>query len=110
MKQTRLEKAVGTQLFNQLLPLYKEVKQTRDIHKILLFKSFIARIMHVQYEYDEYGKKCWATLEDYFRDVILYNSSNAPLSNNTPLKYILHLAENEGAYKYKLKRDLRKTL
>ena len=50
MKQVRLERAVPKHIFEQLIQLYKEVKRTRDIHKILAFKSFIARMLEVQWD------------------------------------------------------------
>lgn len=109
MKHIRLEKAVGKITFEQLLQLYKEVKKTRDIHKILLFKSFITRMMDAQWEYDEDGMKRWATIDQYTSQVIM-NKNSYPCGVATPLKFILHVCEYEAAYGYKLKRDLRKTL
>lgn len=108
MKHIRLEKAVEKITFEQLIQLYKEVKKTRDIHKILLFKSFIARMMELQWEYDEDGRKVWATIDQFTSQVIM-NKNSYPCGVVTPLKFILHVCEYEEAYGYKIERDLRKT-
>ena len=108
MKQVRLERAVPKHTFEQLIQLYKEVKRTRDIHKILAFKSFIARMLEVQWDYDKNGRKKWATVEQYTTEFIM-NKNSYSYETNTPLKFIVHMAENEHAYGYKIERDLRKT-
>ena len=109
MKHIRLEKVVEKITFEQLIQLYKEVKKTRDIHKILLFKSFIKRMMDAQWEYDENGRKIWATIDQFTSEVVM-NKNSYPYGVTTPLKFILHICEHEYAYGYKLERDLRRTL
>ena len=103
MKEIRLQQTIeDNYTFEYLLQLYKDVKKTRNIHKILVFKSFIARVMEAQWEYDENGRKAWASLEAYIKNVIMREPNS--------LNYLLRLAENEHPFGYKLKRDLRKTL
>ena len=103
MKETRLEKTMHNEnAYKYIFQLYKETKKTRDIHKILAFKSFIARIRDAQWEYDELGRKIWADLDLFVTDVIMKQSN--------PLKFIINMVEQEHAYGYNIKRDLRRTL
>ena len=102
MKGIRLQELFKNKYaYEYILQIYREAKRTRDIHKILVFKSFIARIMDAQWEYDEDGRKSWAELEQYVTDIIMKESN--------PLKFIIDMAQQEHAYGYKLKRDLRRT-
>lgn len=109
MKQTRLEKAIGTIAFKQLLPLYKEIKQTRDIHKILAFKSFITRIIEAQTERTQENRPSWVTMEEYLPTVIL-NKKSWFMGINSPLEFILDTVDNGGAFGYIKKEHFRRIL
>jgi len=101
MKEIRLKKLfVSKEAYDFFLRIYKEVKQTRDIHKILVFKSFIARVMEAQGEYYPSGKKIWDTLENYITEVLMRETK--------PLQFIIYMTEHEYAYGYRIKKDLRK--
>ena len=109
MKQTRLEKTVGTKTFNKLFPIYKEAKQTKDIHKILAFKSFITRIINAQNEYTINGDHRWVTLNEYLENVVL-NKVIWYDDVHSPLEFICRQAENQAAFAYYKRKHLNRLL
>lgn len=111
-KHIRLEKGITTPTLNSLLKLYKEAKQSHDIHKILAVKSFISKAVEAQYvlEFNVGGHyhKRWVTLDEYVPNII-ESKTHWPRGVKTPMEYILYIVENASPFDYKKEQDFRKT-
>ena len=96
-KRIRLQDFASDEVVKFLLDTYKEVKKSRNINDILLFKGFITRIMDAQEEYEGNGEKKWTTLDNYVRSCVWHDMR---LDGKTSIDVIKSLAEH-GAFNYK---------
>lgn len=101
-KRIRLQDFASNEVVKFLLDTYKEVKKSHNIDDILLFKSFIMRMVKAQYEIKPNGDKQWASLDVYVKRVIL---ENMELDHTNGIDCIKQLAE-KGAYNYNSKEHL----
>lgn len=113
MKYIRLQENLNKSTLDTLLALYKEVKQTHDINKIVAFKSFIAKAVEAQYEVNfNFGghiEKRWASLNEYVPNVIM-GGAYWTYGINSPLEYIYFVVDKASPFGYKKERDFNRTL
>lgn len=113
MKYIRLQENLDKSTLDTLLALYKEVKQTHDISKILAFKSFIAKAVEAQYEvninFGDHIEKRWASLNEYVPNVIM-GKTYCVHGINSPLEYIYFVVDKASPFGYKKERDFNRTL
>jgi hypothetical protein len=112
MRKTRLNKFVSERASRFLLHWYKEAKKTHDIEVILLFKSFVRKMIEAQDEYDIYGRKEWTDVDSYIYSVLNNKEHLKNYDCKNPLNFIIKTTNTPGSgpFDYRKKKDFLKLL
>ena len=110
MRRVRLNKFVSERASRFLLHWYKEAKKTHDIEAILLFKSFVRKMIEAQHEYDIYGRKQWTDVDMYINSVLNNKEQLKLFDCKNPLDFITKYATTSGPFDYRKKKDFLKLL